>query len=101
MTRIRFDGLAFASQPGRVRQAPHEIAAQLVARGSTPFKGPQRRPARERSTTSCDLSHFQVWSEGRKSPHETWEVPMHKTSTPSGVMVYIGFAAVLLMLYLM
>jgi hypothetical protein len=39
MTRIRFDGLAFASQPGRVRQAPHEIAAQLVARGSTLFKG--------------------------------------------------------------
>jgi hypothetical protein len=44
MTRIRFYGLAFASQPGRARH-PMRLLAQLVARGPMPFKGLKGPPA--------------------------------------------------------
>jgi len=50
---------------------------------------------------SCDLSHFQVWGEEQNSSYETWEIPMHNTTTRHGALVYVGVAAVLLMLYLM
>jgi len=57
MTRIRFYGLAFASQPGLWRSKdgvaslaygarhPMRLLAQLVARGPMPFKGSKSPPA--------------------------------------------------------
>src|SRR5262245_65750425 len=61
MTRIRFDGLAFASQPGigaYLCRAPHEIADELVARGLCRFKAANaRRSVRlvAQGVNSCGL----------------------------------------------
>ena len=76
-------------------------AMSVTGRHPKTFTGADIQRGLKRSGASCDLSHFQVWGEEPKSSYQTREIPMHDTTTRPGAMVYVGFAAVLLMLYLM
>src|SRR5215207_9161731 len=62
--------------------------------GQTTPAGPRRSVRRVTLRTS------KLGAMSKNCSHRTWEIPMHDTTKRPSALVYVGFAAVLLMLYL-